>query len=136
MIKKINNKTEKFYQYMGKFFGSRIVEKQTNDRIYDDDKKEWYVYIENDSVIAFVSIQNKVIKNVYCYKEEYLEKLLSKVCEEEKIENSIITKQYIDVYKNCGFDIIDNEIYKNFVMVHKKERRNNFEKNRNASIKC
>ncbi len=123
MIKKINNKTEKFYQYMGKFFGSRIVEKQTNDRIYDDDKKEWYVYIENDSVIAFVSIQNKIIKNVYCYKEEYLEKLLSKVCEEEKIENSIITKQYIDVYKNCGFDIIDNEIYKNFIMVHKKRKK-------------
>ena len=63
-IKKINNKTENFYQYMGKFFGSRLVEKQTSDRIYDDDKKDWYVYIENDNVIAFVSIQNKIIKNV------------------------------------------------------------------------
>ena len=33
------NKDEKFYQYMGKFFGSRLVEKQTNDRIYDDNGK-------------------------------------------------------------------------------------------------
>ena len=119
MIVKINNKSEKFYQYMGKFFGSRLVERQTNDRIYDDDKKEWYVYIENDNVIAFVSIQNKVMKNIYCYKEEYLEKLLTRVSKEEQIETSILTKQYIDVYKKCGFEVIDKQVYKNFVMVHK-----------------
>ena len=63
MIKKINNKDKKFYMYMGKFFGSRLVERQTNDRIYDDDTKEWYVYIENNTVLAFLSIQNKIIKN-------------------------------------------------------------------------
>lgn len=122
-IKKINNKTEKFYQYMGKFFGSRLVERQTNDRIYDDDKKDWYVYIENDNVIAFVSIQNKVIKNVYCYKEEYLEKVLNKVYKEEQIEPSIITKQYIEVYKRCGFEIIDKQIYKNFITIHKNGKK-------------
>ncbi len=123
MIVKINNKSEKFYQYMGKFFGSRLVERQTNDRIYDDDKKEWYVYIENDNVIAFVSIQNKVMKNIYCYKEEYLEKLLTRVSKEEQIETSILTKQYIDVYKKCGFEVIDKQVYKNFVMVHKNGKK-------------
>ncbi len=122
-IKKINNKTENFYQYMGKFFGSRLVEKQTSDRIYDDDKKDWYVYIENDNVIAFVSIQNKIIKNVYCYKEEYLEKLLNKVCQEEQVEPSILTRQYMKVYRKCGFDMMDNEIYKNFIMVHRKRKK-------------
>ena len=123
MIVKINNKSEKFYQYMGKFFGSRLVERQTNDRIYDDDKKEWYVYIENDNVIAFVSIQNKVMKNIYCYKEEYLEKLLTRVSKEEQIETSILTKQYIDVYKKCGFEVIDKQVYKNFVMLHKNGKK-------------
>ena len=39
MIIKMTNKDENFYQYMGKFFGSRLVERQTNDRIYDDDNK-------------------------------------------------------------------------------------------------
>ena len=41
MIKKITNKEEDFYQYMGKIFGSRSIERQINDRIYDDDSKEW-----------------------------------------------------------------------------------------------
>lgn len=117
MIVKMNNKDEKFYQYMGKFFGSRLVERQTNDRIYDDDKKEWYLYIEDDSVIAFVSTQNKVIKNIYCYKEKNLEELLNYIKKEEKITNSILTKRYIEVYQKCGFKVSENETYKNFVMI-------------------
>ena len=43
MIVKLKNTDEKFYQYMGKFFGSRLVERQTNDRIYDDASKVWYI---------------------------------------------------------------------------------------------
>ena len=39
MILKLTNKDEKFYEYMGKFFGSRLVQRQTNDRIYDDPDK-------------------------------------------------------------------------------------------------
>ncbi|WP_289181741.1 hypothetical protein, partial [Helicobacter japonicus] len=54
MVKKMTNKDEKFYQYMGKFFGSRLIEKQTNDRIYDDDSKEWYICAEEGRVMAFV----------------------------------------------------------------------------------
>lgn len=121
MIIKINNKDERFYQYMGKFFGSRLVEKQINDRIYDDDRKEWYLYIEKDIVFAFVSIQDNVIKNTYCYKEMYLEKILNYIRDEEKregkISTSIVTKRYLEVYKKCGFEVVDNEIYKNFVMI-------------------
>lgn len=118
MIIKINNKDENFYQYMGKFFGSRLVEKQINDRIYDDDKKDWYLYIENDSVVAFVSVQNKVIKNVYCYKEKHLEQILYYIKKEEKIDSSILTRKYIEVYKECGFNIIDNKTYKNFITIY------------------
>ena len=121
MIIKINNKDERFYQYMGKFFGSRLVEKQINDRIYDDDRKEWYLYIEKDIVFAFVSIQDNVIKNTYCYKEMYLEKILNYIRDEEKregkISTSIVTKRYLELYKKCGFEVVDNEIYKNFVMI-------------------
>lgn len=117
MIIKMNNKHENFYQYMGKFFGSRLVEKQTNDRIYDDDKKEWYLYIKDDIVVAFVSVQNKVIKNVYSYKEEYLEEILNYIKKEEKIGNSILTRTYIEVYKKCGFQVSDNDMYKNFVTI-------------------
>lgn len=122
MIIKINNKDEKFYQYMGKFFGSRLVEKQINDRIYDDDKKEWYLYIGNSNVQAFVSVQNKVIKNVYCYNEKNLEEILNYIRKEEKISNSILTKRYLEVYKKCGFQILDNETYKNFVIIYDNKK--------------
>lgn len=120
MIIKINNKDEKFYQYMGKFFGSRLVEKQINDRIYDDDKKEWYLYIEDDAVVAFASIQNRVIKNLYCYKEKYLEDILNYIKKQEKIDTSVLTKKYIEVYKKCEFKVVDNEMYKNFVIIYEE----------------
>ena len=117
MIIKMNNKDDRFYQYMGKFFGSRLVERQINDRIYDDDKKDWYLYIERDTVLAFVSIQNKIIKNTYCYKEEQLEKLLNYIRKQENISASILTKKYVEVYKECGFEVTENESYKNFVTI-------------------
>ena len=118
MVIKMNNKDEKFYQYMGKFFGSRLVEKQTSDRIYDDDKKEWYLYIEDNNVMAFVSIQENVIKNIYCHKEKYLEQLLNTIKKQEKLTDSILTKRYVDIYQKCGFKINGNQTYKNFVMVY------------------
>ena len=112
MIVKMNNKDEKFYEYMGKFFGSRLVEKQVNDRIYDDDKKEWYLYIEN-----------KIIKNIYGYKEKYLEKLLKYVKMNERISTSVLTKKYIQIYENCGFSIIESGSYKNFVTIYIDDKK-------------
>ncbi len=123
MIVKMNNKDEKFYEYMGKFFGSRLVEKQVNDRIYDDDKKEWYLYIENNVVLAFASIQNKIIKNIYGYKEKYLEKLLKYVKMNERISTSVLTKKYIQIYENCGFSIIESGSYKNFVTIYIDDKK-------------
>lgn len=117
MIIEINNKDDRFYQYMGKFFGSRLVERQTNDRIYDDENKEWYLYLDKDMVVAFVSMQNGVLKNLYSYKEKYLEEILEHIKNKEKVRTSIVTKKYIDVYKKCGIQIIDDNMYKNFVTV-------------------
>lgn len=120
MIIKITNKDENFYQYMGKIFGSRLVEKQTNDRIYDDDSKEWYLYIEEEKVMAFVSISKNVIKNLYTIKEKYLEKLLVKVQKENIITYSIVTNQYKEIYEKAGFKIGKNQDYKNFVTIYKE----------------
>ena len=121
MIKKITNKDEKFYQYMGKFFGSRLVERQTNDRIYDDASKVWYIYLEGKKAVAFVSIQNNTIKNVYTTKEEYLEKILDRIKRENKITNSIVTNTYKDIYERCGFLLESNTNYKNFVTICMKD---------------
>lgn len=122
MIIKLKNTDEKFYQYMGKFFGSRLVEKQTNDRIYDDSDKEWYIYLEGKKAVAFVSIQKNVIKNIYTTKQEYLEKLLERIKRENKITNSIVTNTYKDLYERCGFLLDNNSNYKNFVTIYTQEK--------------
>ena len=118
MIIKITNKEEKFYQYMGKFFGSRLVEKQTNDRIYDDDNKEWYVYIKEERVVAFVSVCKNKIKNIYTTKEKYLEEILKKIKNENSITYSIVTNNYLEIYEKCGFKVDQKQDYKNFVTIY------------------
>lgn len=118
MIIKITNKEKNFYQYMGKIFGSRLIQSQTNDRIYDDNNKEWYIYLEEDNVKAFVSINKNVIKNIYTIKNEYLEEILEKVKKENNITYSIVTNCYIDIYEKCGFGIWQGQGYKNFVTIY------------------
>lgn len=117
MIVKMDNKTKDFYNIMGKFFGSRIVENKTNDRIYDDNNKEWYIYLDNNSPVAFVSVTSGIIKNVYSIKDDFLIELLTYVSREIKIKDSIVTNAYSDVYNACGFIRTDNNGYKNFIRI-------------------
>ncbi len=123
MILKITNQEENFYSYMGKFFGSRLVEKQTNDRIYDDDNKQWYLYVEDEKVKAFVSINKNIIKNIYTMKDEYLEEILRVILQENEITTSIVTNCYTEIYQKTGFKIIKQD-YKNFVMICKEKGEN------------
>lgn len=117
MITKMDNKSENFYSIMGKFFGSRIVENETNDRIYDDNKKEWYVYFDNNNPVAFVSIVSGVIKNVYSIKDEFLIELLEHISKETNIQDSIVTKAYRNAYKASGLLINGDDEYKNFIRI-------------------
>ena len=117
MITKMDNKSENFYSIMGKFFGSRIVENETNDRIYDDNKKEWYIYFDNNNPVAFVSIVSGVIKNVYSIKDEFLIELLQYISKEINIQDSIVTKAYSNAYEASGLIISGNNEYKNFIRI-------------------
>lgn len=123
MVIKITNKYENFYKYMGKIFGSRVIEKQINDRIYDDPEKEWYIYLTDDKVQAFVSVQKAIIKNIYTIKEKYLEEILLKIKEDIQIGSSIVPKIYTDLYEKCGFKINENKHYKNFVEICTEVKR-------------
>ena len=117
MILKMDNKSKDFYSIMGRFFGSRIVENKTNDRIYDDNNKEWYVYMDNSNPVAFVSISSGVIKNVYTVKDEYLADLLTHISKTTKIKDSIVTNAYSEIYNSCGFNCISDNGYKNFIRI-------------------
>ena len=81
----------------------------------------WYIYLEGKKAVAFVSIQNNTIKNIYTTKEEYLEKILDRIKRENKITNSIVTNTYKDIYERCGFLLESNTNYKNFVTICMKE---------------
>ncbi len=119
MVVKMTNKDKDFYNYMGRFFGSRLVEKQMNDRIYDDDAKEWYLFIEEEKVKAFVSVNDEVIKNIYTTKDEYLEKILKTIVKQRKIITfSVVTNKYIHIYEKCRFKTGKNKDYKNFVTIY------------------
>ena len=117
MVIKMNNKYEKFYHYMGRMFGSRLVERQTNDRIYDDNNKDWYTIIDDDRIVAFISITNDVIKNIYSVKDKYLEEILVTVGKDKKIAPSIVTNLYQNVSAKAGFKVDDSCHYKNFVII-------------------
>ena len=120
MIVKMNNKDEKFYTYMGKMFGSRIIQRQINDRIYDDSDKEWYLYIEDDRVVCFVSIVKNVIKNVYTIKDDYLVETLKTIKKDIKIKESIVPSIYRELYIDAGFTINNMDTLKNFIMIYDK----------------
>lgn len=112
----MNNKSENFYSIMGSFFGSRIVQNATNDRIYDDNNKEWYIYFNDNTPTCFVSIASDVIKNIYSSKDEALVELLNYIKKEIEIKDSVVTKAYLDIYNQCHFVISDSN-YKNFVKI-------------------
>ena len=121
MVVKLNNKDSNFYMYMGKIFGSRLIERQTNDRIYDDNEKEWYVAIEEEKVVAFVSLSHQMIKNIYTTKEKYLEEILKVIKEKVKIKPSIVTNIYKEIYQKMGYSLEKENNYKNFVVIYNKE---------------
>lgn len=117
MIIKMDNKSQNFYNIMGKFFGSRLVENRTNDRIYDDSNKEWYIYMEDNNPVAFVSVASGVIKNVYSTKDKFLIELLTYISKQITIKDSIVTATYSDVYNSLNFISTQDKGYKNFIRI-------------------
>lgn len=118
MILKLTNKDDNFYQYMGKFFGSRIVQTETKDRIYDDNNKIWYIYVDtDDKAYGFISVCDDVIKNIYSSNENYLKELLLEVMQDITIQPSIVTKLYGKLYEDCGLILTSLDNYKHFVII-------------------
>lgn len=115
----MNNQDKDFYKYMGPVFGSRKVESETNDRIYDDDKKIWYLYANQKpkKVLSLVSVSTNVIKNVYTTDEKYLIELLKEVQQDISIKSSVVPIVYKDIYKESGLTVTEINGYKNYISV-------------------
>ena len=75
-------------------------------------------YIEDERVVACVSILNDVIKNVYTIRDTYLEEILKEIKEDRKIKESVVPNVYTKLYEKAGFKINKTDSMKNFVIIH------------------
>ena len=112
---KITNKDPGFYDLLGTIFGSRKVHRETGDRFFDDDKKEWYLEVNDEKeILALISLSGETIKNVYCQSQESLVKLLKDVY--YSTGSSTVPSVYLDAYKKAGYSIEESEL-KKFVKI-------------------
>lgn len=120
MILKLNNQSKNFYTHLGKFFGSRDIERVTHDRIFDDDDKEWYIkFNRSGKPVAFVSIAGGKVKNIWGDTENNIVEVLKKVKDESEIKNSIVTTAFKELYSKAGYEIEEHS--KNFVVIRSCE---------------
>lgn len=113
MIKRMSNKSPGFYGYMGKIFGSRKVQRDTGDRFYDDDVKEWIIDIQKKNVMSAVSIKNFVIKNVYADDVSSLIGVLE--CVYPEVITGTVPVIYREAYISAGYTVTGEK--KNFLIV-------------------
>lgn len=117
-IEMMTNADTDFYIYMGKIFGSRIIQNITGDRFFDDNEKVWYLHFDTQKrADAYVSVKNNVIKNVYA------KNACSLVCVLKELFSDVGISTVPEIYKSeflqAGYEILDNT-HKNFVKVRGK----------------
>lgn len=117
MIVIVDKNTKNKYQILGPLFGSREVQRVTNDRFYDDEDKVWYLYKSKSGYDTFVSVKNDCVKNVYSRNKKHLIQVLQKL---EKIEFGKVPAVYKEEFEKAGFDIL--KVENNFVSITKSER--------------
>ena len=111
---KMSHKDPDFYSIMGPVFGSREIQRKTGDRFFDDENKEWHVFMDSQGyVTTVISVCNNLIKNVYSSNMDELTLLLKEICPE--IKSGIVPIAYTEIYKNAGYRV--SESSKNFVEI-------------------
>ncbi|MDE5695794.1 MAG: hypothetical protein K2I96_00020 [Lachnospiraceae bacterium] len=113
MLKRMVNTDRDFYKYMGQIFGSRVVQRVTSDRFYDDSGKEWIMEIDKNIVVAVISVKDSIIKNVYAEDTLCLIKILKEIFPE--ISAGVVPNVYKEMYVTAGFEIIEEK--KNFLKI-------------------
>lgn len=113
MIKRMFNTDKDFYKYMGQIFGSREVQRDTGDRFYDDDDKEWVIDVQNKTIMSVISIKNYTIKNVYANDVFSLIDVLKGVYSE--VSGGIVPVLYREAYTAAGYKVAEEK--KNFLII-------------------
>lgn len=113
MTKRMINTDKDFYKYMGQIFGSREVQRDTGDRFYDDDDKEWVIDVQNKTIMSVISIKNYTIKNVYANDVFSLIDVLK--CVHSEVFDGTVPILYREAYAAAGYKIMEEK--KNFLKI-------------------
>ncbi len=111
-ILKLDRSSPEFYVHMGPIFGSRVIEKETRDRFYDDPDKEWYLIPGSGAASVF----NYTIKNFWAATPGAAQKLLGRLMDEYKSLSGIVSNRHEQSFRDMGFICIGHR--KNFLEVH------------------
>ncbi len=110
-VQRMNRQSERFYEYMGPVFGSRIVQRETHDRFFDDPDKEWF-FVQGHGA---ASVAKNVIKNFWAADEETAKALIACLQGNYRHLRGIVPATHESVFERTGF--ITKKYKKNFIEV-------------------
>lgn len=103
---RIDRNNSDFYKIMGPIFGSRTIQRQTNDRFYDDPGKEWFVEISDKSIDYVISIKDGIVKNIYIENGVKAVEILKAIYPD--ITSGIVPACYSGVYMDAGYSVSES----------------------------
>ena len=106
---KLTREDDRFYEILGPVFGSRVIQRVTTDRFYDDEEKTWYLDMDETGDILYVfSVKKHVLKNIYVGDADAAVEGLKEA--KEDIKSGRVTKLYESLYKEAGFLVKDYSV--------------------------
>lgn len=114
-MKRMKNTDPKFYEYLGPVFGSRKVQRITQDRFYDDPEKQWIITESRTGAVELaISLKDNCIKNIYAENETDLITVLESLYSE--VSSGVVPERYREAFKKSGYALIDKS--KNFITIY------------------
>lgn len=110
-VLRLNRASAGFYDIMGPIFGSRIVERATRDRFYDDPDKLWYCLPGEGAA----SLRRGSVRNFWASSEGAARRLIEALMEDNARIEGVIPIPYAQEFERAGFDVRPYRV--NFVEV-------------------
>ena len=115
-IRKLTRNDEDFYAVLGPVFGSRLIEKQTKDRFYDDAGKVWYVVPGKGAA----SLLGNTLKNFWAIHADVAAALITAIQIDSEWLDGILPRTHAEVIGRLGFETHDYRT--NFIEVYWHEK--------------
>ena len=115
-ILRLERGDQRFYDYLGPVFGSRVIEKDTGDRFYDDMGKVWYVVPGRGAA----SVRQGLLRNFWAADRETADSLVEAIQADNPRLGGVAPRRYAQAFVKCGFTV--QGYRKNFIEVYLSEK--------------